>query len=198
MISGNFTLTQVMEFDYLNTERLQLRKLTPDIIRHIFTRLPEAEIRSLLGLITDEDYAREKKKSEGGFTTYDRSILHFKLVLKQTGEVIGGCGFHNWYAVHRRAELGYALNSDEHKRKGYMTEAANAVIAYGFGKLNLNRIEATTAPDNIASQALLRRFGFSQEGYFREHMCFEGRSGDSVAFALLRREYEAAAAQLNI
>jgi ribosomal-protein-alanine N-acetyltransferase len=179
-----------MEFETLATERLLLRKLTPEGIRYIFANYPEEEIKRQLGLLTDEDFIRDKKKNEGGYTTYDRTIVHFKLILKDTNEVIGGGGFHNWYAVHNRAELGYVLNKDEHKRKGYMSEAVSTMLEYGFKEMNLNRVEACIGPENEASLAVVKKFGFTQEGYLRKHYVVGGETHDSLIFSLLKEEYE--------
>lgn len=55
---------------------------------------------------------------------------------------IGWCGYHTWYIDHRRAEIGYAIRSDEYKAQGIMTEVMNAVLRYGFEVMNLHRIEA--------------------------------------------------------
>jgi ribosomal-protein-alanine N-acetyltransferase len=179
-----------MEFETLDTERLTLRKLTPEIIGSIFANYPREEIKQMLGLLTEEDFAREKMKSDGGFKTYDRSIVHFKLVLKETNEVIGGGGFHNWYAVHQRAELGYMLNKDEHKRKGYMSEAVSTMLNYGFNVMNLNRIEACIGPGNEASLAIVKKYGFTQEGYLRKHYVVADEIHDSLIFSLLKEEYK--------
>jgi ribosomal-protein-alanine N-acetyltransferase len=179
-----------MEFEILSTERLLLRKLTPEGFKYIFENYSKDEIKAQLGLSTDEEFIKEKQKSDGGYKTYDRSIAHFKLIVKETNEVIGGGGFHNWYAAHSKAELGYVLNKEEHKRKGYMSEAVSTLLEYGFHSMQLNRIEACIGPANIASLSLIRKFGFTQEGYLRKHFTRDGEVQDSIIFSLLREEYE--------
>jgi [ribosomal protein S5]-alanine N-acetyltransferase len=61
-----------------------------------------------------------------------------------------------------RPEVGlfWAL-SPAHRGNGYATEAAAAVIAFGFGAMNLRRIVATTTRDNEASMAVMRRLGMT-------------------------------------
>ncbi len=179
-----------MEFKVLTTERLLLRKITPEGFKYIFESYSEEEIKQQLGLTTEEEFIKEREKSRGGYVTYDRSILQFKLVLKDTNEVIGSCGFHNWYFVHCKAELGYAISKEEHRKMGYMSEAVNEVIEYGFATMNLNRIEACVGPSNVASLSLIRKFGFVQEGYLRQHYISDGQIYDSVMFSLLKEEYQ--------
>ena len=178
-----------MELDILTTKRLLLRKFTSEDFKLLFENYSLSEIKSQLGITTEEEYINEKKKVVGGFTTYDRTIIHFKLVLKETNEVIGGCGFHNWYIDHHKAELGYALYKDEFKRHGYMTEAVNTILEYGFNVMKLNRIEACIGPGNIASLSLIGKYGFTQEGYLRDHYIRDGEIQDSLIFSLLKSEY---------
>lgn len=180
-----------MQFETLQTERLILKKLTPEILTDLFENYSDTEIKKLLGLTTEEEFIKEKQKSQGGYTTYDRTIVAFLLVLKDTNETIGRCGFHNWYNEHQKAELGYALNKEEHKRKGYMNEAVKTILDYGFTKMKLNRIEACTGPTNIASQRIITKHGFTQEGYLRQHYMRNDEIHDSLIFSLLKEEYKA-------
>ncbi len=178
-----------MEFEILTTERLLLRKITPEGFKYIFENYPEEEIKKQLGLTTKEEFLKEREKNKGGYTTYDRSIVNFKLIVKETNEVIGGCGYHNWYSNHSKAELGYVLTKDENKRKGYMSEAVDTILDYGFNSMNLNRIEACIGPENIASLSLIRKYGFTQEGYLRQHFVREDKIQDTILFSLLKEEY---------
>ena len=178
-----------MEFELLNTERLLLKKITPEGFKYIFDNFSKEEIKQQLGLLTEEDFIKEKDKVTGGFQTYDRSIVHFKLILKNSNEVIGGGGFHNWYIHHLKAELGYVLNKEEHKRKGYMSEAVATMLSYGFTQMNLNRVEACISPNNIASLSLISKFRFSQEGRLRKHYIRDNQVEDSLIFSLLKEEY---------
>ena len=63
-----------------------------------------------------------------------------------------------------RPEVGlYWAVAPEHRRNGYATEAARAVIDHGFAELGLARIVATTERDNLASIAVMRRLGMRVE-----------------------------------
>ena len=108
---------------------------------------------------------------------------------KTNGNIIGSCGFHTWYVLHYRAEIGYAISEEENKRKGYMKEAIKAVINYGFEHMKLNRIEAFIGPANEASIKLVTGLGFTREGLLRGHYCKNGGIQDSAVYGLLREEY---------
>ena len=190
ILNDNLQIKRQMEFEILTTERLLLRKITPAGFKYIFEHYAEEEIKKQLGLTTEEEFIKEREKNEGGYLTYDRSIVQFKLILKETNEVIGTCGYHNWYFNHRKAELGYTLIKDDHKRKGYMSEAVKKILEYGFNSMNLNRIEACIGPGNMASLSLIKKYGFTQEGYLRKHFIRDAEIQDSIIFALLKEEYE--------
>ncbi len=178
-----------MEFETLQTDRLFLKKLTPEVLSHLFQNYKDEEIMTVLGLSNYDEFIKERDKSRGGYTTYDRTILAFLLVLKSTNETIGRCGFHNWYARHHRAEIGYALTKAEFKRNGYMREAVGAVLKYGFEIMHLNRVEACIGPNNIASLRIVAKYGFTQEGVLRQHYAVDGEIQDSVIFSLLKSEF---------
>lgn len=179
-----------MEFEVIHTERLMLRKLTPAVFAALFENCSDSEIKNYLGLNSDAELAREREKLKGGYVTYDRTIMAFLLVLKEGGETIGRCGYHNWYADHNKAELGYAMSKEEHKRKGYMSEAVAAILDYGFNEMNLIRIEAGVGPTNTASLRIIKKSGFTQEGYLRKHYVRDGETQDTIIFSLLKEEYE--------
>jgi ribosomal-protein-alanine N-acetyltransferase len=178
-----------MEFETVYTERLVLRKLTPQNYITIFENYPVPEIKKLLGLDSDEAFLKEKNKYENGYTTYNRSFVLFQLMERSSGTIIGACGLHNWYPDHRRAELGYTLYKDSYKRMGFMSEAVPAVIAYGFTRMNLHRMEALVGAENVPSIKLVRKNNFRQEGVLRQHYFSNDVFEDSIVFGLLRDEF---------
>lgn len=94
----------------------------------------------------------------------------------------------------RNAVIGYDLHP-EFWRHGYSSEAVRAIIAAGFaGTLpcgELHRIQADTIPGNSASEALLRRLGFKEEGLRRESGYWKNKFHDLKCFGLLRSEFSA-------
>ena len=90
---------------------------------------------------------------------------------------------------HRRGELGYWIGKPYWNR-GYATEAAQAVLRYGFETLGLHRIWAAHFGSNPASGRVLEKIGMSCEGMRRRHVRKWGRYEDLVGYGLLRAEYE--------
>ncbi len=179
-----------MEFEILETQRLYLRKLTADQYEEILYRCSDLEVMAFLN-VKREELEKERKKADKGFSMHNKSLLIFQLMDKTDGQIIGWCGFHTWYHDHARAEIGYALFDETAKGKGFVSEAMQVIIAYGFDKMKLNRIEAFIGPDNVASLKTVQKFGFVKEGHLRSHFFTKGKYEDSLVFSLLRSEYEA-------
>ncbi|MBA2626847.1 MAG: GNAT family N-acetyltransferase [Gemmatimonadales bacterium] len=92
-------------------------------------------------------------------------------------------------AEHARGELGYWIGKP-HWRRGYVTEAAAAVMAYGFDTLELNRIEAHHLAGNTASGRVLQKLGMTREGCMRDHVRKWESFHDVEGYSILRREYQ--------
>lgn len=100
--------------------------------------------------------------------------------------LIGGITLSNVRrGVAQSASLGYWVG-EPFARQGYMTEGLRAVLDFAFERLALHRIEAACLPANRASQALLCKIGFREEGYSRQYLRINGRWQDHCLFAVLR------------
>ena len=100
-------------------------------------------------------------------------------------EVVGLIGLHAWQHDHRRAELGYDM-AVSRWGQGIASEAARAVIDYGFTEMKLHRIQAQTIADNHRSVRLLERLGFHREGTLREYSMEDDLTfHDSAVYGLL-------------
>ncbi len=81
--------------------------------------------------------------------------------------------------------LGYWVGG-AHARQGYMREAIQAVVHYGFTQLDLSRIEAACLPENAASRGVLEKCGFKYEGVAQSYLQINGRWRNHVLYANLR------------
>ena len=89
---------------------------------------------------------------------------------------------------HSRAELGYWIGKPYWNR-GYATEAAEAVLRYGFETLGLHRICAFCFGGNPASGRVLEKVGMTYEGTRRQHVLKWGRFEDLAGYGMLRTEF---------
>jgi RimJ/RimL family protein N-acetyltransferase len=68
---------------------------------------------------------------------------------------------------------------------GPNTEAARAVLEFGFADLGVRRIWATCRPENVGSCRVLEKIGMIREGHLREHVLIRGEWRDSLLYASL-------------
>lgn len=87
--------------------------------------------------------------------------------------------------VAQCATLGYWIGAP-HARKGYMTDAVNALRAHAFSELSLRRLEAACLPSNEASIRLLERTGFEREGFAKSYLKINGRWEDHILWSCRR------------
>lgn len=104
---------------------------------------------------------------------------------RDTGDLVGGCTLSNvCRGVAQACSLGYWVG-ERHTRRGFLSDAVCAIVPYAFGTLGLHRLEAACLPANDASQALLRKCGFSPEGMARRYLRIDGAWRDHLLFAIL-------------
>jgi RimJ/RimL family protein N-acetyltransferase len=115
--------------------------------------------------------------------------LNWGIALPDNDLLIGKFTLFNFHRQNRRAEVGYVLNR-AHWGKGYMSMVMQRVLDFAFDDLSLHRLEADTDPHNAASLALLEKFGFRREGYFRERWYVHEKWLDSVMLGLLKSEHQ--------
>lgn len=174
----------------IETDRLYLKELTPELYDYMFENWSDQEIMAYLGNPSEADFELEKQKYIKGLTSFYLSFKSFAMVEKESNRIIGRIGYHTWKAAHERAEIGYGLYYEEAKQKGYMKEAMKAILIHGFEHMKLNRVEAFVSPLNIPSIKLIDHYGFTKEGLLRQHYGKNGVTEDSAVYGLLKSEYE--------
>lgn len=112
--------------------------------------------------------------------------LYWVAELKEDKRAVGTLGFlFPFSARHRVAEFGYGF-APETWGTGQFGEAAKAVVEFGFAKLRLHRIQATTRASNVRSIKGVEKIGFRQEAtlsqYYQEN---NGSRSDAVMLAML-------------
>lgn len=75
--------------------------------------------------------------------------------------------------MNTRVEIGYEITRKEWN-KGYATETLQVAIDFMLDVVQINRIGATVRPENIASQQLLKKVGFNEEGILRDYQFTRG------------------------
>lgn len=170
------------------TERLILRPFTLTDAPHVTLLANDYEIASKTLRIPHpykEEMAREWIATHREGYLKDK-LANFAVTLKRDGRLIGAVGL-EIVRDHGRAGLGYWLGRN-YWGMGYATEAAGAVVEFGFNKLMLNRIHAEHFTDNPASGNVLKKIGMKYEGCMREHDLRFGQYKDIFVYGILKRE----------
>ncbi len=112
----------------------------------------------------------------------------FAIVWKENNKMVGTVELHTYVRNHR-AELGYTVNPDYWGR-GIALEASKHVIAWGFEKLWLKRIECTTFTNNKQSRRVCEKLGLTFEGTKRKgYLLYDGSIKDIDCYAIIDDDY---------
>lgn len=188
-------LTALSEFTPIETERLHLRLLRPEdapVVQRLAGAYEIAKTVINIPHPYEDGVAELWIDSTYDAWTRGRS-LHLAVTLKEEDEegrrpLIGAIGL-EFNHQSRFAELGYWLGVP-YWNKGYTTEAARALVAYGFETLRLNRIQARHMTNNPASGRVMQKIGMTYEGTHRQAAFRFGEYHDLAMYSILRSEYE--------
>jgi ribosomal-protein-alanine N-acetyltransferase len=122
--------------------------------------------------------------------------LIYAITEKKSEELVGSIGL-TINPDHDHAELGYWIGKSYWNR-GYATEAAKAMLGFGFGELNLERIHAHCLTRNKASGKVLLKLGMQHEGRLRKHIKKWNKLEDIEMYGILRTEYRSGYARTNL
>ena len=175
----------------LRTSRLLLRPYRPEDAPALFSIFSDPQVMRYWSTPPWASIEHAHRAIEGDIKSLE-SGQQLRLGIERIDDsaLIGQCTLFNFARPCRRAEIGYCLASAAWRR-GYMQEALQELIRYGFVDLDLNRIEADIDPRNAASARLLQRLGFVEEGLLRERWIVNGEISDTCFFGLLRKEWAA-------
>ena len=174
----------------LATERLTLRRFTLDDAPRVQLLAGDKTIASTTlniphpyedGMAEEWIGTHEKQRKAG-------KLENFAIVQKEDYLLVGAIGLvikKEWDS----AELGYWIGKP-YWGKGYCTEAARAVLKYGFEELGLNRIHAHFMTQNPGSGKVMEKIGMKYEGHLRQAVKKWDEFQDLKAYAILKSEFD--------
>lgn len=169
----------------METDRLLLRDLTYNDIDDVFEIRSNPKTMQYIPrpVAQTTDDARAIIDMILGFTARNERI-NWAMTEKGSDKLIGIIGYVNTNNDSNRAEIGYVIN-EAYLRKGYMFEALNACINYGFKQMNVHVIEAVIRTENTPSIQLVEKAGFTREAMFRDYINFNGYH-DAYVYTLMQ------------
>jgi len=148
----------------LETDRLIFRHLLPDDLDQLFVLYSDPEIRRYFpeGTLTYEETKEELEWFLNGHPKHPELGL-WATILKESNQFIGRCGLLPWTIEGRyEVEVAYMI-AKEYWRQGLGTEAAGAILQYGFEQLGLSRLICLIDPANDASRRVAVKIGMTFE-----------------------------------
>ena len=173
----------------LTTERFILRPMSLDDTDDMYEYAKNADVTKYLTWSPHPDktytfeyltYIQTRYKA-GEF--YDWSI-----VCKDSGKMIGTCGFTRFDYKNDLAEIGYVINP-RYQGQGVATEVVSRIITFGFENLMLNRIEARFIEGNNASRRVMEKSNMNFEGILRGSALIKGDYKNIGVCSILRKDF---------
>jgi len=170
----------------LETPRLILRRLLMEDAGDIFAYASDHAVARTVTWEPHRSIEDSRAFVQTMLRRYERGeVANWGMELRETGRIIGTCGYILWNTTHDSAEIAYALGRPWWNR-GLMTEALRAVLEFGWRRMGLHRIEAHCRTDNPGSERVMQKLGMRLEGVNRGALRMKGVYVDLKHYAILR------------
>ena len=155
----------------IETKRLIIRRFTPKDANDVYEACNDFEmVKTTLGL----PWPYTKEMAEGWISKVqereqDGSSYEYAICFKENpNKVIGCVSLMDIHPRAKRAEMGYWV-ARKFWKQGVATEAAKAMLDFGFDKLDLHSVVARYFDINPASGRVMEKCGMTYVGTIREH-----------------------------
>lgn len=177
-----------MNFPTLETERLTLRPPTMDDVEWFYSVRSDAEFMAFMHRPPISQKSEAQDFIQNILDRVEQQTgIQWVLEVKASGKVVGYAGLWRWDQKNHTGELGYGLHPED-SGKGYMKEAVQKCIEFGFEKMQLERIEAWMDPENLGSRKVVESNGLQLEGTLRHSAFHNEKYFDLHVFSILRNE----------
>ena len=158
----------------------------PEIVQHAGNKKVSDTTLNIPFPYTEKDAIYWINLAHQGFKNGTHVI--FGIRLKPKNELIGGIGL-TIDSRSKRAEIGYWM-AESLWNQGYTTEAARAIIKFGFEELGLNKVTSSHFAKNPASGKVMLKSGMYKEGELKEHVLKNDTFHTLILYGLTRAQYE--------
>lgn len=174
----------------LNANRIILREIELNDVDdiHDLHSLPETDEFNTMGIPANRDVTKKLVMEWIAMVQLEpRTRYTFKIEVNNV--FIGLIGLKNLgIPNYKSGEVWYKLHKD-FWGNGYATEAVIRVLEFCFVDLNLHRVEAGCAVENIGSIKVLEKAGMTREGRKRKNLPIRGEWKDNYFYAILEENF---------
>ncbi|GED58698.1 GNAT family protein [Brevibacillus formosus] len=174
---------------FLEGERVFLRPIGTEDTELYFRSLFNKETRMLTG--TQKHFTREQIHQYIANKGQDASSVLLLICLCENDQVIGDVQIGDIDSKNRSAFIRISIDQNAYQGKGYGSEALLLMLDYGFGILNLHRIELNVFAFNERAIHTYEKLGFQREGVQRQALYYNHAYHDSILMSMLADEYRA-------
>ena len=169
-----------------STDRLLLRKLKMTDVHDMFEYTSRTEVTKYLSWNPHTNIEQTKNFIKNTLPEYEGNKSYpYAIELLDTHKFIGVLRAYDIDLGNKHCEISYILNP-AYQNNGYMVEAINAFIKYGFNELGLIRIQAKCMIENESSEKLMKRLGLEFEGILQKCWIYKGTVYDAKLFAITK------------
>ena len=171
----------------IETERLIIRPWREGDAEDMFEYSSDRLVSRLAMWLPDSSIEDTKRVIFDALHRYEAEAwMYLGIELKEESKLIGSVGFAQWNRTDNRADLGFALNR-KYWGRGFTTEAARPIMAFGWEQMRLHRIEANCIASNAASISILTKLGFEREGLRKDAARVDGIYEDVIHWCQLAK-----------
>ena len=177
----------------LETDRLLIRRFAADDLEDQFEYLSDPDVAryEYWEPFTSWEAVREMEEVESSVEPGEEARwCELAIVLKGEQKVIGNISIKVLSRQHRLGEVGWILNPN-YQGHGYATEAANAILRFGFDELDLYWVIAFCDVRNAASYRLMERLGMQRLAQLKRNKLAKGEWRDELVYSIFAPEWRA-------
>lgn len=171
----------------LKTERLTIKPVSENDIVDIFNLQSLEETAKYNTSSIPQNIDETRNKVENWSLENNKGKIQkliFKVELTDTNEFIGLIGITLGKEHYKNAEVWFQYDF-RFWNKGFATESLRKIIEFGFEDLQLHRIEAGCAVENIGSISVLEKVGMQREAHTRKLLPLQSGWSDNYGYAIL-------------
>ncbi len=168
---------------FLHGDRIDLHVIEEEDLPFLQRLIDDPRVWRSLFQVTPKRMADEEEFLEA--TTGDDTEAHF--LVCDDGDPVGTVGLSGMSPAWGIGEVGYYVDPDA-QGQGYATAAVGLLVDYAFDDRRLEKLSADALATNPASQRVLEKNGFVEEGRFRDHGFVDGERVDVLRYGLLADE----------
>ncbi|WP_238883752.1 GNAT family N-acetyltransferase [Clostridium sp. YIM B02551] len=173
----------------LKGDLIYLKKLDPEYIEEYWDSFKDISIESMIFTGSTLQFSKANIERFLESIANDRSRIDFLICLKKSDKIVGEVVINEMDKSNRSANFRILINKKEDFNKGYGSEAMVLALNYGFGMLNLHRIELEAFPYNERAIHVYEKIGFVREGIRRDGCFFNHKYYDVITMSMLEEDF---------